>query len=63
MLGLVRFIQVKQGGEMSSNKDISDRGLINLYIRLLRQNRIKRRGAAYERLSYLLQTVHNKEGK
>ena len=48
---------------MSSNKDISDRGLINLYIRLLRQNRIKRRGAAYERLSYLLQTVHNKEGK
>ena len=45
---------------MSSNKDISSRGLINLYIRLIKQNQIKKDGAGFQRLIKLLQ---NKKGR
>ena len=45
---------------MSSNKDISSRGLINMYMRLIRQNRIKKDGAASKRLVHIIQ---NKKGR
>ena len=51
---------------MSSNKDISNRGLINLYIRLIKQNRIKKDGAGFQRLIKLLQNKKRRkdnEGK
>jgi len=40
---------------MSSNKYISSRGLINLYMRLIQKNRIKRNGAAFQRLIRIIQ--------
>ena len=45
---------------MSSNKDISHRGLINLYMRLIQKNRIKKDGAASKRLVHIIQ---NKKGR